>query len=419
MTTHAPEKTASLTEQDVARIREDFPVLGVITSSGHPLNYLDNAATSQKPRQVIDTISQYYEGKNANVHRGVHHLSELATKAYEDARVKAQHHINAPLGCEVIFTKGTTEAINLVAHSYARAKFSAGDEILISTMEHHSNIVPWQMACEATGAVLKVAPIDDRGDTILEEYEALLSEKTKLVALNYVSNALGTINPVKEMIAMAHTHGAVVLLDGAQAMPHCAIDVLDLDCDFLACSAHKMFGPTGTGFLYGKAGILKDMPPFLGGGDMIERVTFEKSTYNGLPYKFEAGTPNIAGVVGFGAAFDYVNAIGIDRIAAYEHELLEYGTALLNDIPGVRIIGTARNKASVLSFVMESAHPHDIGQILNDEGIAVRAGHHCAQPLMDRYGVPATARASFAFYNTKSELDALAAAIRKVNEVFA
>ncbi len=419
MTTHAPEKTATLTEQEVARIREDFPILGVTTTSGHPLNYLDNAATSQKPRQVIDTISEYYAGKNANVHRGVHHLSELATKAYEDARLKAQHHINAPLGCEIIFTKGTTESINLVAHAYGRAKLKAGDEILISTMEHHSNIVPWQLACEVTGAVLKVAPMDDRGDTILEEYEALLSEKTKIVALNYVSNALGTINPVKEMAAMAHKHGAVVLLDAAQAMPHCAIDVLDLNCDFLACSAHKMFGPTGTGFLYGKAEILKNMPPFLGGGDMIERVTFEKSTYNGLPYKFEAGTPNIAGVIGFGAAFDYVNSIGIDRIAAYEHELLEYGTALLNDIPGVRIIGTARNKASVLSFVMESAHPHDIGQILNDEGIAVRAGHHCAQPLMDRFGLPATARASFAFYNTKSELDALAAAIRKVNEVFA
>ncbi len=419
MTVHVEEKTATLTDQDVARIRKDFPILGVTTSSGHPLNYLDNAATSQKPRQVIDTVSEYYAGKNANVHRGVHHLSELATKAYEDARLKAQHHIKAPLGCEIIFTKGTTEGINLVAHSYARTKLKAGDEILISAMEHHANIVPWQLTCQAMGAVLKVAPIDDSGDIILEEYEALLSEKTKIVALNYVSNALGTINPVKELTAIAHQHGAVVLLDAAQAMPHCAIDVLDLDCDFLACSAHKMFGPTGTGFLYGKAEILKDMPPFLGGGDMIERVTFEKTTYNGLPYRFEAGTPNIAGVVGFGAAIDYVNAIGIDRIAAYEHELLEYGTALLNDIPGVRIIGTARNKASVLSFVMESAHPHDIGQILNDEGIAVRAGHHCAQPLMDRFGLPATARASVAFYNTKPELDALAAAIRKVNEVFA
>jgi len=419
MTVQAADKTASLTEQDVARIREDFPILSVTTSSGHPLNYLDNSATSQKPRHVIDATSEYYSGKNANVHRGVHHLSELATKAYEDARLKAQHHINAPLGCEVIFTKGTTEAINLVSHSYVRAKLKAGDEILVSAMEHHANIVPWQLACEVTGATIKVAPIDDNGDIIVEEFEALLSEKTKFVGLNFVSNALGTINPVKELIAMAHKHGAVVLLDAAQAMPHCRIDVLDLDCDFLACSAHKMYGPTGTGFLYGKAGILKDMPPFLGGGDMIERVSFEKSTYNSLPYRFEAGTPNIAGVVGFGAAFDYVDSIGLDRIAAYEDELLEYGTGLLNEIPGVRIIGNARKKISVISFVMDAAHPHDIGQILNDQGIAVRAGHHCAQPLMDRFGVPATARASFTFYNTKSELDALADGIRKVNEVFA
>jgi len=419
MSVRVEDNAATLTEQDVARIRDDFPILGVVTSSGHPLNYLDNAATSQKPRLVIDATSEYYEGKNANVHRGVHHLSELATKAYEEARLKAQHHINAPLGCEIIFTKGTTEAINIVSHSYARAKLKAGDEILVSGMEHHANIVPWQLACEVTGAAIKVAPIDDNGDIIVEEYEALLSEKTKIVALNFVSNALGTVNPVKELIAMAHEHGAVVLLDSAQAMPHCKVDVLDLDCDFLACSAHKMYGPTGTGFLYGKAEILRDMPPFLGGGDMIERVTFEKSTYNSLPYRFEAGTPNVAGVVGFGAAFDYVDSIGLDRIAAYEQELLEYGTELVSDIPGVRIVGTARKKVSVISFVMDAAHPHDIGQILNDQGIAVRAGHHCAQPLMDRFGVPATTRASFAFYNTKAEIDALAAAIRKVNEVFA
>jgi cysteine desulfurase / selenocysteine lyase len=413
------EHTTGLTEKDVAKIRKEFPILGVTTSSGHPLIYLDNAATSQKPRKVIDTIREYYEGKNANVHRGVHYLSELATAAYEESRVKAQNHINAPLGCEIIFTKGTTEAINLVSHSYARAKLDAGDEILISGLEHHSNIVPWQLACEVTGAKLKVAPVDDHGDIIVEEYEKLLSEKTKIVALNYVSNALGTINPVKELIALAKRYHAVTLLDAAQALPHCKVDVQDLGCDFLACSAHKMFGPTGIGLLYGRAEILRDMPPFLGGGDMIEKVTFEKSTFNSLPYKFEAGTPNVAGVVGFGAAFDYVEEIGIDRIAAYEHELLEYGTALLNEVPGVRLVGTAKNKASVLSFVMESAHPHDIGQILNDQGIAVRAGHHCAQPLMQRFGLPATARASFAFYNTKQELDALAEALRKVNEVFA
>lgn len=410
-------RRAPLTAVEVARIRDDFPVLHV-RRHGKDLVYLDNAATSQKPRIVIDTERHYYEAQNANVHRGMHYLSEIATNAYEESRKKIQRFLGVPLSCEVIFTRGATEGINLVAQTYGRENVGEDDEIIISAMEHHSNIVPWQMLCERTGAKLRVAPINDRGELIMEEFEKLFSPRTKLVSIVHVSNALGTINPVKEIVDIAHAHGTPVLLDGAQAAPHLPVDVRELGCDFYVCSGHKMFGPTGIGILYGRAELLNRMPPFMGGGDMILSVTFEKTTYNGLPYKFEAGTPNIAGVIGLGAAVDYVEAIGMDRIAAYEHELTQYGTQLLESIDGVRIIGTARAKAGAISFVMDSAHAHDIGQILSEQGVAIRAGHHCAQPVMQRFGVPATARASLAFYNTKEDLDALAAAVRKVKEVF-
>ncbi|HRI88133.1 MAG TPA: cysteine desulfurase [Candidatus Hydrogenedentes bacterium] len=402
---------------DVTRLRDDFPALHV-RRHNKELVYLDNAATSQKPRAVIATESHYYEAQNANVHRGMHYLSEIATSAYEDARMKMQRFLGASLSCEIIFTRGTTEAINLVAQTYGRQNIGAGDEIIISAMEHHSNIVPWQMLCEVTGSVLRVIPITDEGEIILEEYEKLLTPRTKLVSVLHVSNALGTVNPVKQMTEMAHRIGVPVLIDGAQATPHMAVNVKDIGCDFYACSGHKMFGPTGIGVLFGRAELLNKMPPFMGGGDMILSVTFEKTQYNGLPYKFEAGTPNIAGVIGLGAAVEYVEAIGMERIAAYEHEITQYGTQLLESIDGVKLVGTARNKAGVLSFTMDNAHAHDIGQILSEEGVAIRAGHHCAQPLMQRFGVAATARASLAFYNTREDLDALAAGIRKVKEVF-
>jgi cysteine desulfurase / selenocysteine lyase len=402
---------------DVERIRQDFPILRQ-TVHGKPLAYLDNAATSQKPKLVLEALNRFYTEDCSNVHRGVHLLSERATAAYEAARVKVQRFMNAADSREIIFVHGTTDAINLVAYSYGRQKVQPGDEILLTAMEHHSNIVPWQMLCEEKGARLAVAPMNDAGEVLLDEFEKLLSPRVKLAAIAHVSNALGTINPVKHMIARCHRHGIPVLVDGAQAAPHMRVDVRDLDADFYAISGHKMFGPTGIGALYGKAELLESMPPFQGGGDMIRSVTFEKTTFNVLPHKFEAGTPHIAGSIGMGAAVGYMEHVGIERIAAYEHELLGYGTALLSSIPGLRLVGTAPEKASVLSFVLEGVHPHDVGTILDQEGIAVRTGHHCAQPVMDRFGVPATTRASLAFYNTKAELEALAAGIRKVKEVF-
>ena len=403
---------------DVERIREDFPVLKQ-TIHGKPLVYLDNAATAQKPYAVIEAIRKFHEVDCANIHRGVHELSQRSTAAYEGTRAKMKRFLNARSKSELIFVRGTTEGINLVASSWGHKNVREGDEIIISAMEHHSNIVPWQMVCEATGAKLRVIPINDRGELILEEYARLLNPRTKMVAVTHVSNALGTINPVAEIIAMAHRAGALALIDGAQAAPHLKVDVQALDADFYALSGHKMVGPTGIGILYGKSKLLNAMPPYQGGGDMIKTVTFEKTTYADLPYKFEAGTPNIAGGIGLGAAVDYLSHIGLDRIAAYEHELLVYGTQALEQIPGLRMIGTAREKAAVLSFVIEGIHPHDIGTVLDRMGIAVRTGRHCAQPVMDRFGVPATTRASLAFYNTVQEIDALAAGLRKVKEVFA
>jgi cysteine desulfurase / selenocysteine lyase len=413
----ASEQPTKMLSFDAASIRDDFPILKQ-SVHGKPLVYLDNAATSQKPSAVIDAMTRYYSTDNSNIHRGVHLLSERATQAYEDARVKVQHFINATESKEIIFTRGTTEAINLVANSYGRANVKAGDEVLITAMEHHSNIVPWQILCEEKGARLRVAPINDDGELILEEFEKLLNERTKLVSLVHVSNALGTINPIRAIVEIAHRHNVPVMIDGAQAAPHIKLDVQELACDFYAFSGHKVYGPTGIGVLYGKASLLDAMPPYQGGGDMIASVTFEKTTYNTLPYKFEAGTPNIAGTIGLGAAIDYVNQIGIDRIARYEHELLEYGTEALSQIPGLRLIGTAKEKAGVLSFVLEGVHPHDVGTILDREGLAIRTGHHCAMPLMDRFGIPATARASLAFYNTREEIDALVVGIHKVKEVF-
>jgi cysteine desulfurase/selenocysteine lyase len=363
-------------------------------------------------------MTRYYSTDNSNIHRGVHLLSERATQQYEEARVKAQRFINAAQPKEIIFTRGTTEAINLVAGSYGRANVVSGDEVLITAMEHHSNIVPWQILCEEKGARLRVAPINDDGELILEEFAKLLNERTKILSLAHVSNALGTINPIRAIVEIAHRHNVPVMIDGAQAAPHMKLDVQELDCDFYAFSGHKVFGPTGIGVLYGKASLLDAMPPYQGGGDMIASVTFEKTTYNTLPYKFEAGTPNIAGTIGLGAAIDYVNQIGIERIARYEHELLDYGTEALSQIPGLRLIGTAKDKAGVLSFVLEGVHPHDVGTILDREGIAIRTGHHCAMPVMERFGIPATARASLAFYNTKEEIDALVTGIHKVKEVF-
>jgi cysteine desulfurase/selenocysteine lyase len=402
---------------DVERIRKDFPVLRQ-TVNGKPLVYLDNAASSQVPLMVIERGAQYIEQEHSNIHRGVHYLSMKATTAYEGAREKVRRFINARAAKECIFVRGATEGINLVMHGYGRKFIGAGDEIIISAMEHHANIVPWQMLCEEKGAQLRVIPINDAGELLLDAYDALLNERTRLVAVTHVSNALGTINPVKEIIERAHKYGVPVLIDGAQQAPHGIIDVQDLDCDFYAFSGHKMFAPTGSGVVYGRAELLEKMNPFQGGGDMIKSVTFEKTTYADLPNKFEAGTPAIASQIGLGAAIDYLNIVGREKAAVYEHELLRYATERLSQIEGVRIIGTAREKLSVLSFVIDDVHPHDIGTILDQEGIAIRAGHHCAQPVMQRFKVPATARASFAFYNTKEEVDVLAGAIEKVIEVF-
>jgi len=381
--------------------------------------YLDNAATTQKPQRVIDSITHYYLSENSNVHRGVHFLSDMATQAYETGRTRVRQFLNAAHDREIIFTRNTSESINLVATSYGRSRIRAGDEIIISAMEHHSNIVPWQMVCEERGATLRVIPINDAGELLLEEYERLLNDRTRLVSVVYVSNALGTVNPVRQIISMAHRRGIPVLVDGAQAAAHLSVDVQDLGCDFYAFSGHKLFGPTGIGILYGKTELLEAMPPYQGGGEMISAVTFEKTIYNTLPHKFEAGTPHIAGVVGLATAIEYVQRIGLNQIAAYENELLAYGTELLLAIPGLRLIGTAQEKADVLSFVVRDIHAHDIGTILDHEGIAVRAGHHCAMPVMKRFGVPATARASLAFYNTREELEALAKGIHKAIEVFA
>jgi cysteine desulfurase/selenocysteine lyase len=410
--------TDKISSFDVERIRKDFPILSR-TVNGRPLVYLDSAATSQKPQAVIDRIGRYYAEENSNVHRGVHYLSQLATREYEDARVRIQRFINAAESHEIIYTDGTTEGINTVALSYGRKYVHAGDEIIISALEHHSNIVPWQMLCELSGARLRVIPINDQGELLMEEYEKMLGPQVKIVAVNHISNALGTINPIKRIIELAHSQDIPVLIDGAQAAPHLKVDVRDLDCDFYVFSGHKMCGPTGIGVLYGKSYWLDAMPPVMGGGDMIASVTFEKTTYNTLPYKFEAGTPNIEGAVGLAEAIEYLSAVGLDQIAAYEHDLLQYATETIGAIPGVQIIGTAKEKASVLSFTLDNIHPHDIGTVLDQQGIAVRAGHHCAQPVMQRFQIPATARASFAFYNTREEIDALARALHEVIEVFA
>lgn len=404
-------------EFDVQKIRADFPILKE-KARGHKLVYLDNAATSQKPKAVIDAIVGYYEHDNANIHRGVHYLSEKATEDFESARKAVQRFINAKQPNEIIFVRSATEAINLVAQTYGRVHVGDGDEVLITTMEHHSDIVPWQLLCQEKQAKLRVAPINERGELILEEFERLLGPRTKMVAVGHVSNALGTINPLKQMIALAHLKSIPVVVDGAQAAPHLRIDVQDLDCDFYAISGHKMYGPTGIGVLYGKMALLEAMPPYQGGGDMISSVTFEKTTYNRVPHKFEAGTPDMSGAVGLHAAIDYLNRLGMDKIAAYEHDLLAYATQKLSAIPGVRLIGTAKDKASVLSFVIEGVHPHDIGTILDQEGIAVRTGHHCAQPVMERFGIDATARASLGLYNTRDEIDTLVHGIQKVKEVF-
>lgn len=400
----------------IAGCRHHFPLLRQRVN-GKALVYFDNAATSQKPQVVIDTMMRYYQEENSNIHRGVHYLSERATRTYETARGKVRRFLNASDYREVIFVRGTTEAINLVSQSYGRRNLTSGDEVLISAMEHHSNIVPWQIVCEEKGAALRVIPINDAGEILIDEYQRLLNERTKIVSLVHVSNVLGTINPVKEMISMAHARGIPVMIDGAQAVPHMKVDVQDLGCDFYAFSAHKLFGPTGVGVLYGKRALLEEMPPYQGGGDMIKSVTFERTIYNDLPYKFEAGTPNIAGGIGLGAAIDYIGNLDMRALVSYEHDILEYATEQMSEIKRVRIIGTAREKAAVLSFVIEGIHPHDIGTILDDEGIAIRTGHHCAQPVMQRFGIPATARASFAFYNTKEEVDVFVKGIRKVLEV--
>lgn len=402
---------------DVARIREDFPILRRKVH-GKPLVYLDNAATTQKPQAVIDRIVRYYTEENSNVHRGVHRLSEIATEEYERSREIIRRFLNARSEREIVLVRGCTEGINLIANTYGRANVGAGDEVLITAMEHHSDIVPWQMLCQEKGATLRVVPIDDRGDLDLDAYERLLSDRTKIIAVVHVSNALGTINPLRHMIERAHARGIPVMVDGAQGAPHIPVDVQALDCDFYIFSGHKVFGPTGIGAVYGKEKLLDAMPPWQGGGDMILSVTFEKTTYNTLPFKFEAGTPNIEGAIGLAAALEYVASVGPAAIATYENQLLEYATEQLSAIDGLRIIGTARQKASVISFSLEGVHPHDIGTIVDREGVAIRTGHHCTQPVMQRFGVPATARASIALYNTREDIDALAGAIRRVMEVF-
>ncbi|WP_374564169.1 cysteine desulfurase [Nitrosomonas sp.] len=410
-------KSDILSKPDWDKIRADFPILK-LKVDGKQLVYLDNAASSQMPQSVIDRLVRYQTTQHANINRAVHYLSEVATMEFHDARCRLQRFINAREDREVIFTSGTTDSINLVMHGYGRKFIKAGDEIILTTMEHHSNIVPWQMLANEKGAKIRVVPITDTGELEIDEFEKLFNERTKFVGLIHVSNALGTINPIKRMIDFAHRHDVPVLIDGAQAAPHLAIDVQALDCDFYAFSAHKLCGPTGIGILYGKAALLESMQPFKGGGDMIASVTFEETLYNTIPHKFEAGTPPIAAAIGFGAAIDYLTAIGIENIAAYESTLLDYATESLAEIPGVRIIGTAPQKAAVISFTIDGIHPHDIGTILNQDGIAVRTGHHCAQPVMQRFNIPATSRASFAFYNKKSEIDALAAGIRTVQKVF-
>ncbi len=402
---------------DVAKVRQDFPIFRR-TIHGRPLVYLDSAATAQKPQAVIDAILRYYENECSNVHRGVYQLSEEATADYEGAREKVRRFLNAADSHEIVFVRGTTEAINLVAQTWGRKNVGRGDEILITAMEHHSNIVPWQMLCEEKGSVLRVAPINENGELLMDEFERMLNSRTRLVAAVHVSNALGTINPVHRIVRMAHAWNVPVLLDGAQAAPHLKVDVRKLDCDFYAFSGHKVYGPTGIGALYGKAALLEAMPPWQGGGDMIRSVTFEKTSYNVIPYKFEAGTPNIAGGIGLGAAIEYLERLGHDNVAAHEGRLLVHGTQLLSHIPSVRIIGTASQKTGVLSFVVDGIHPHDMSTILDRQGIAVRGGHHCAQPIMERFGVPATTRASLGLYNTRQELDALAAGIEKAREVF-
>jgi len=411
-------RAAKTTAFDMSSIRRDFPALHQLVR-GKPLIYLDNAATTQKPNSVIDALTRFYKTDCSNVHRAVHTLSERATKAYEDARGTVKKFINARSDREIVFVRGATEAINLVMNSYARPRVKPGDEILISELEHHSNIVPWQLLCEQTGARLVVAPINDSGELILEEFERRLSPQTALVSMAYVSNALGTVMPVHEIVRMAHDRGVPVLLDGAQATAHLRVDVQALDCDFYVFSGHKVFGPTGIGVLYGREELLERMPPYQGGGDMIRSVTFEKTEYNDLPYKFEAGTPHVAGAIGLGAALEYVTQIGLDRIAAHEHELLAYATERLGEISGLRMIGTAREKLSVLSFVLDGVHPHDVGTVLDMDGIAVRVGHHCAQPVMHRFGLPATTRASLAVYNTRAEVDALAHGIRHAQKLLA
>ena len=402
---------------DVARLRADFPILGTQVH-GKPLVYLDNGATSQKPRAVIDAISRYYETANANVHRGVYALSEAATAVYEGTRTKARRFLNAKEDREIIYVRGTTEAINLVASSYGRTHVAAGDEVLVSAMEHHSNIVPWQMVCEERGAKLRVIPMNRSGELLLDDYERLLTSRTRLVAVTHISNSLGTINPIKEMVARAHARGIPVLVDGAQGAPHLRLDMQDLDCDFYTVSGHKMFGPTGIGLLYGKAAHLEAMPPYQGGGDMIRSVTFEKTTYAAIPSKFEAGTPDIAGVVGLGAAFDYLGGLDWPAVAAHEADLLAYATERLPTVSGLSIVGTAAHKASVISFVLQGVHAHDVGTIVDQAGVAVRTGHHCTQPVMDFFGIPATARASMVFYNTRDEVDALVSALHTVRKVF-
>ena len=403
---------------DVERIRQDFPILSRRVR-GKPLVYLDNAATGQKPQAVIEAVTRFYSEENANIHRGVHYLSERASAAYDEVREKVARFINAPSSREVIFTRGTTDGINLVAQSLGRSVLRPGDDIVITAMEHHSNIVPWQLLCEQTGAVLRAVPITDAGELDTEAFERMLGDRTRLVAVAHVSNALGTINPIRQLVALARARGIPVLVDGAQSAPHLKVDVQELDCDFFVFSGHKVFGPTGVGVLFGKKALLERMPPYQGGGDMISTVTLERSTWAPLPAKFEAGTPMIAAVMGLGAALDYIGSIGLDAIGAWEHQLLTYATHGISGIDGVRLIGTARHKAGVLSFVLEGVHPHDVGTILDDDGVAIRAGHHCAQPVMERFGIPATARASFAFYNTRHEIDVLVRGVQRVKKMFA
>ena len=418
MTQAMPAAPREETRFDAERVRLDFPILQRDVR-GKPLVYLDNAATTQKPRAVLDALTRYYTESNANIHRGVHYLSETATQAHEAVRRTIQRFFNAREAREVIFTRNATEGINLVAQTFGRSQVGSGDEIVITGMEHHSNIVPWQMLCEQTGAVLRVAPITDDGELAWDQLERLVGARTKLVAVVHLSNSLGTVNPVRRVVELAHAHGAAVLIDGAQAAYHFAVDVQALDCDFYVATGHKLYGPTGIGVLYGKAERLEAMPPYQGGGDMISSVTFEKTTYNALPHKFEAGTPHIAGAIGLGAAVDYLTGLGLERVAAHERALLAYGTEALQQVPGVRMIGTASEKASILSFVMEGVHPHDIGTIVDQEGVAIRTGHHCTQPVMDRFGIPATARASLAMYNTRDDIDALIRALHHAREVFA